>query len=57
MAREKILRVRLSEDEWIRLEKYAKSKNYTLSEVVRDYIKRLPKYSLHPEVCHNTSHN
>jgi hypothetical protein len=43
MAREKILRVRLSEEEWIRLEQYAKSKKYTLSEVVRDYIKRLPK--------------
>ena len=43
MARNKILRVRLSDEEWARLESYAKSKDYTLTEVIRDYIKRLPK--------------
>ncbi|MGK7939842.1 MAG: hypothetical protein AB4062_06770 [Crocosphaera sp.] len=43
MARSKILRVRLSDEEWARLESYAKSKDYTLTEVIRDYIKRLPK--------------
>lgn len=43
MARDKILRVRLSDEEWERLETYAKSKDYTLTEVIRDYIKRLPK--------------
>jgi DNA-directed RNA polymerase subunit L len=43
MARDKILRVRLSDEEWKRLEVYAKSKDYTLTEVVRDYIKRLPR--------------
>ena len=52
MAREKILRVRLSKEEWLKLEQYAKSKDYTLSEVIRDYIK-----SLHPEGCRNTSHD
>jgi uncharacterized circularly permuted ATP-grasp superfamily protein len=43
MARDKILRVRLSDEEWERLEAYAKSKDYTLTEVIRDYIKRLPR--------------
>ena len=43
MAREKILRVRLSDEEWERLEAYAKSKSYKLTEVIRDQIKRLPK--------------
>jgi hypothetical protein len=43
MNREKILRVRLSEEEWMRLEIYAQSKEHTISEVIRDYIKRLPK--------------
>lgn len=46
MAREKILRVRLSDEEWERLKSYASSKEYTLTEVIRDYIKRLPK--IHP---------
>ena len=45
MARDKILRVRLSEEEWERLETYAKSKDYTLTEVIRDYIKRLKRNS------------
>jgi hypothetical protein len=43
MARNKILRVRLSDQKWARLESYAKSKEYTITEVIRDYIKRLPK--------------
>ncbi|MBE9167585.1 DNA-binding protein [Pleurocapsales cyanobacterium LEGE 06147] len=41
MGRSKILRVRLSEEEWKKLESYAKSKEYTMSEVIRDYIKTL----------------
>jgi hypothetical protein len=43
MNREKILRVRLSEEEWTKLEIYAQSKEHTISEVIRDYIKRLPR--------------
>ncbi len=43
MVRDKILRVRLSDDEWERLESFAHSKSHTLTEVIRDYIKRLPK--------------
>ncbi len=45
MARDKILRVRLSDEEWERLKDYAESKDYTLTEVIRDYIKRLPRNS------------
>ncbi len=56
MVREKILRVRLSDEEWSRLEQYAKFKGYTLSEVVRDYIKRLPRTLTHHEECRNTPH-
>ena len=41
MARDKILRVRLSDREWEVLKNYAKSKDYTLSEVIRDYLKTL----------------
>jgi len=48
MARSKMLRVRLSEEEWNRLESYAQSKDYTISEVVRDYIKKLPRQT---KVC------
>lgn len=43
MAREKILRVRLSDEEWERLNAYAQLKQHTLTEVIRDYIKRLPR--------------
>jgi hypothetical protein len=42
MSREKLLRVRLSVEEWLKLEEYAASKRYTLSEAVRDFIKNLP---------------
>jgi hypothetical protein len=43
MAREEQLKVRLTKEEMERLEAYAKSKGYSKSEVIRDYIKRLPK--------------
>jgi hypothetical protein len=43
MARDKILRVRLSEEEFNWLRDYAESKDRQISEVVRDYIKRLPR--------------
>ncbi|MBE9168291.1 type II toxin-antitoxin system VapC family toxin [Pleurocapsales cyanobacterium LEGE 06147] len=47
VGRSKILRVRLSEEEWKKLESYAKSKEYTMSEVIGDYIKRLTSNSSH----------
>ena len=43
MSREKILRVRLSDEEFERLKKYAEETDRMISEVIRDYIKRLPK--------------
>lgn len=48
MAREKILRVRLSQEEWEKIELYAQSKKHTISEVIRDYIKKL---TTHPKGC------
>jgi predicted DNA-binding protein len=43
MPREKTLRVRLSEEEFDRLKDYADDTNRLVSEVIRDYIKRLPR--------------
>jgi len=43
MVRNKVLRVRLSDEEWERLKSFARAKDHTLTEVIRDYIKRLPK--------------
>ncbi|QYO62423.1 hypothetical protein [Leptolyngbya sp. 7M] len=43
MSKEKMLRVRLSNEDFARLEAYAKSKDKALSQVIREYIKRLPK--------------
>jgi Family of unknown function (DUF6290) len=43
MTRTKMLRVRLSDEEWKAIESYAAFKQYTISEVVRDYIKKLPR--------------
>ena len=37
------LKVRLTKEEMKRLEAYADSKGYSKSEVIRDYIKRLPR--------------
>ncbi len=46
MVTTKMLRVRLTNWEWQTLQKYAESKHYSMSEVIRDYIKTLP--SIHP---------
>ena len=43
MPREKLLRVRLSDEEYQWLQTYAKSTSRQISEVIRDYIKRLPR--------------
>ena len=42
MAREKKLQIRLTQQEYETLEKYAESKGVGMSEVLRDYIKTLP---------------
>lgn len=43
MAREFSLRVRLTEDEKQRLKAEADRRGVTMSEVIQDYCKRLPK--------------
>jgi hypothetical protein len=43
MTREKSIKVRLTEEEFEQINLYAKSKGFSVSEVIRDYIKRLPK--------------
>ena len=43
MAREFSLRVRLTEDEKNRLKAEADRRSVTMSEVIQDYCKRLPK--------------
>ncbi|WPF90013.1 DNA-binding protein [Cyanobacterium aponinum AL20118] len=43
MTREYSLRVRLTDDEKSRLAYYAKRKNVSMSEIIQDYCKRLPK--------------
>lgn len=43
MARDKSIKVRLTQEEFERINLYAESKDISVSEVIRDYIKRLPK--------------
>ncbi|MGH2414914.1 MAG: DNA-binding protein [Microcystaceae cyanobacterium] len=43
MTRSKVYNLRLSEEEWNRLKNYAESKEISPAEVLRDYVKRLPK--------------
>ncbi|WNN87675.1 hypothetical protein [Gloeocapsopsis dulcis] len=43
MTREKSIKVRLTQKEFERIGIYAKSQGISVSEVIRDYIKRLPK--------------
>ena len=42
MARDKVFRVRLTQQEWDKLEKTALKRGVSSAEVLRDYIKRLP---------------
>lgn len=43
MSRDHVFNLRLSDEEIQRLKNYALSKQITPTEVLRDYIKRLPK--------------
>ncbi len=43
MTREKILLVRLTEDEKAKLANFAKSKKVSMSEIIQDYCKQLPE--------------
>ncbi|MGI8499687.1 MAG: hypothetical protein ACR2LR_00895 [Hassallia sp.] len=41
--RPKVYQLRLSEDEWKQLDFYAQSKQISAAEVLREFIKTLPK--------------
>ena len=43
MTRDKSIKVRFTEKEFELIGSYAKSQRISVSEVIRDYIKRLPK--------------
>lgn len=43
MARTNVFNLRLSDEEMQRLKAYAESKQMSPAEVLRDYIKRLPR--------------
>ncbi|NJR60867.1 MAG: DNA-binding protein [Cyanobacteria bacterium CRU_2_1] len=43
MARQNVFNLRLSDEEFQRLKDYAASKQVSPAEVLRDYIKRLPR--------------
>ncbi|MFB2875960.1 MULTISPECIES: plasmid mobilization protein [Floridanema] len=43
MPREKTIRVRLSDDEYEALKQHAKQTDRMISEVIRDFIKKLKK--------------
>ena len=42
MSKDKRLEIRLSEEDYRKLEKYAESKDVSMAQVLRQYIKRLP---------------
>jgi len=42
MARDKIFRVQLTQQEWDKLENAAQRREISSAELIRDYIKRLP---------------
>jgi predicted DNA-binding protein len=43
IAKEKRLQIRMSEEDYAKLEAYAKQKDVSMAQVLREYIKRLPK--------------
>jgi predicted DNA-binding protein len=43
MTKEKRLQFRLSEEDFARLEAYAKKKDVSMAQVLREYVKHLPK--------------
>jgi len=42
MSKDKRLQIRLSEEEYNKLESYARQKDISMAQVIREYIKRLP---------------
>jgi predicted DNA binding CopG/RHH family protein len=43
MDKEKRLQIRMSEEDYMRIETYARKKDISMAQVLREYIKRLPK--------------
>ncbi|MEA5468293.1 ribbon-helix-helix protein, CopG family [Spirulina sp. 06S082] len=43
MTRNKRIVIRVNQDEYEKINRYAKSKDLSVAEIIRDYIKRLPK--------------
>jgi predicted DNA-binding protein len=43
MIKERRLQIRLSDEDYVKLENYAKQKDVSMAQVLREYIKRLPK--------------
>ena len=55
MTREYSLRVRLTEDEKSRLQYAAQQRGVSMSEIIQDYCKRLPKAPKHNHVRKDAS--
>jgi hypothetical protein len=43
MTKEKRLQIRLSDQDYAKLEAYAQQKDVSMAQILREYIKRLPK--------------
>lgn len=43
MTRDRRLEIRLSEEDYRKLESYANQKDVSMAQVLREYIKRLPR--------------
>jgi predicted DNA-binding protein len=43
MAKEKRLQIRLSNEDFAKLDAYAKQKDVSMAQILREYIKRLPQ--------------
>ncbi|NJK48424.1 ribbon-helix-helix protein, CopG family [Candidatus Gracilibacteria bacterium] len=46
MTKDEVLKIRLSSEDLERLKAYAKQKDVSMAQVLREYIKRLPKPTL-----------
>ena len=42
MTKEKRMQIRMSDEDYARLEHFARQKDVSMAQVLRDYIKRLP---------------
>ncbi|MGH2413839.1 MAG: ribbon-helix-helix protein, CopG family [Microcystaceae cyanobacterium] len=56
MTKEKRLQIRLSDEDYAKLEAYAQQKDVSMAQVLRDYIKRLPKPVTYSKLRTNKPH-